>query len=73
MKWIVEMFPQHTSTSLEHLFDRVHKRVSAVKLIRFRDLVIHHEHQGELEPAAGGRCLAKAHQKGWFELPLSDP
>ncbi len=69
-EWIVEMFPQHISTSLEHLFDRVHKRVSAVKLIRFRDLVIHHEHQSELEPAAADRCLAEAWQKGWFELPL---
>ncbi len=69
-EWIQEMFPQHIRATVEHLFDRTHKRVAAVKLIRFRDLVIHHEHQREVDPAAAGRCLAEAFQKGWFELPL---
>ena len=69
-EWIEEMFPQHVGAQVEHLFDRAHKRVSAVKLVRFRDLVIHHEHQREMDPAASGRCLAGAHRKGWFELPL---
>jgi ATP-dependent helicase HrpB len=64
------MFPQHLHAQVEHLFDRTHKRVAAVKLLRFRDLVIHHEHQREVEPAASGRCLAEAYGKGWFELPL---
>jgi ATP-dependent helicase HrpB len=44
--------------------------VAAIKLVRFRDLVIHHEHQREVEPGAAGRCLAEAFRKGWFELPL---
>ena len=69
-EWILEMFPQHLHTQVEHLFDRTHKRVAAVKLVRFQDLVIHHEHQREVEAAASGRCLAEAHRKGWFELPL---
>ena len=69
-EWIEEMFPQHLSTRIEHLFDRTHKRVAAVKLIRFRDLVIHHEHQRDVDPASSGRCLAEAHRKGYFELPL---
>ena len=64
------MFPQHLNAKVEHLFDRTHKRVAAVKLVRFQDLVIHHEHQRDVEPAASGRCLAEAHRKGWFELPL---
>src|SRR5262249_15526512 len=34
------------------------------------DLVIHHEHQREVDPLASGRCLADAFQKGLFELPL---
>ena len=55
---------------MEHLFDRTHKRVAAVKLVRFRDLVIHHEHQRDVDPAASGRCLAEAYRKGYFELPL---
>lgn len=69
-EWIQEMFPQHVHTQVEHLFDRTHKRVAAVKLVRFRDLVIHHEHQREVDPAAAGRCLAEAWQNGCFELPL---
>jgi ATP-dependent helicase HrpB len=69
-EWLEESFPQHIRAQVEHLFDRTHKRVAAVKLVRFRDLVIHHEHQREVDPAASGRCLADAFQRGFFELPL---
>lgn len=69
-EWIEAMFPRLLTTRIEHLFDRTHKRVAAVKLVRFRDLVIHHEHQREVEDRAAGRCLAEASRKGWFELPL---
>lgn len=69
-QWIEEMFPAQLTTTVEHLFDRTHKRVAAVKLVRFQDLVIHHEHQREVDPVAAGRCLAEAHRKGYFELPL---
>jgi ATP-dependent helicase HrpB len=69
-EWLEEMFPQHLHGKVEHLFDRTHKRVAAVKLVRFVDLVVHHEHQREVEPAASGRCLAEAWRKGYFELPL---
>ena len=69
-EWIEEMFAPQLQTAVEHLFDRTHKRVAAVRLVRFQDLVIHHEHQREVEPAVSGRRLAEAHRKGWFELPL---
>ncbi len=69
-EWIEEMFPDQLTTKVEHLFDRTHKRVAAVKLVRFHDLVIHHEHQREVDPAASGRCLAEAYRKAYFELPL---
>ena len=69
-EWIEEMFPDQLDAQVEHLFDRTHKRVAAVKLIRFHDLVIHHEHQKDVDPAASGRSLAEAYRKGWFELPL---
>ncbi len=68
-EWIEEMFPQHVRAQVEHLFDRTHKRVAAVKLVRFRDLVIHHEHQRDVEAEAAGRALAEAYGKGLFELP----
>ena len=69
-EWIEEMFPDQLATTVEHLFDRTHKRVAAVKLVRFQDLVIHHEHQREVDPVATARCLAEANRKGGFELPL---
>ncbi|MEW6307170.1 MAG: ATP-dependent helicase C-terminal domain-containing protein, partial [Verrucomicrobiota bacterium] len=69
-EWIEETFAEQVAVKVEHLFDRGHKRVAAVKLVRFHDLVIHHEHQREVEPAAAGRCLAEAARKGHFELPL---
>lgn len=69
-EWIEEMFPQHLTTAIEHLYDRTHKRVAAVKLVRFVDLVIHHEHQREVDPAASGHALAEAARRGYFELPL---
>ncbi len=69
-EWIEETFPEQITAKVEHLYDRTHKRVAAVKLVRLRDLVIHHEHQRELDPKASGRCLAEAHRKGYFELPL---
>jgi len=69
-EWIEETFPEQITTHVEHLYDRTHKRVAALKLVRFRDLVIHHEHQREVAPQASGRCLAEAHRKGYFELPL---
>jgi ATP-dependent helicase HrpB len=69
-EWIQEMFSDQISVKIEHLFDRTHKRVSAVKLERFHDLLIHFEHQREVDPAASGRCLAEAYAAHHFELPL---
>jgi ATP-dependent helicase HrpB len=68
-EWIEEMFADQITTRIEHLYDRTHKRVAAIKLIRFHDLVIHHEHEREIDPAAAGRCLADAFAKHYFELP----
>ena len=69
-EWIETTFPQQITVKVEHLYDRTHKRVAAVKLVRFHDLVIHHEHQRELDPAGSAQCLADAYAKDLFELPL---
>jgi ATP-dependent helicase HrpB len=69
-EWIETMFPQDLSIRVEHLYDRTQKRVAAVKLVRFLDLVIHHEHQREVDPTESGLALAEAFTRGWFELPL---
>ena len=71
--WIAEMFPQHLRTTVEHLFDAQHKRVAAMKLVRYRDLIIEQKsQQRDLDPVASGRCLADAQRAGAFELPLLD-
>jgi ATP-dependent helicase HrpB len=71
--WIAEMFPQHLSTTVEHLFDAQNKRVAAMKLVRYRDLVIEQKaQQRDLDPIASGRCLAEAQRTGAFDLPLMD-
>jgi hypothetical protein len=51
--WIAEMFPQHLSTTLEHLFDAKNKRVAVMVLVRYRDLVIEQKpQQNDLDPLA---------------------
>ena len=69
-EWVEASFPEQVTSKVEHLYDRTHKRVAAVKVVRFQDLVIHHQHQAEVDPAAAGQCLAQAYLKGYFELPL---
>jgi ATP-dependent helicase HrpB len=68
--WIEAAFPEQVTAQVEHVYDRTHKRVAAIRLVRFRDLVIHQEHQREVDSQASGRCLAEAFQSGYFELPL---
>ncbi len=68
-EWIMEIFPQHLQATVEHLFDRTHKRVAAIRQVRCLGLVIGQEHQRETDPEAAGLTLAEAFAKGWFELP----
>jgi len=71
--WIAEMFPQHLRTTVAHLFDAQNKRVAAMKVVRYRDLVIEQKaQQRDLDPLASGRCLAEAQRAGAFILPLMD-
>ena len=72
LEWIAQAFPDQVSRGVEHLYDRTHKRVRAVRVERFQDLVIHFETAPAIDQAASGRALAEAFQRGWFELPLLD-
>ena len=67
--WILEMFPEQVTQRVDHLYDRTHKRVAAVRQERFLDLVIQQKHSTEIDPVEAGRCLADAFGRGWFELP----
>jgi ATP-dependent helicase HrpB len=68
-EWITEIYPQHLTVTLEHVFDRVHKRVAAVRQERCLGLLIGQKHQREVEREASGLALAEAFGNGWFELP----
>ena len=72
-EWFAEMFPHLLGSRIEHLYDRTHKRVAAVRQEKLLGLVIHREHlTGDtgFSPALSGACLADAHLEGCFELPL---
>jgi ATP-dependent helicase HrpB len=71
-EWILEMFPQHVTNTIDHVFDRTHKRVAAIRQIRCLGLVIGQEHQREVDPAASGKVIADAYGRGWFDLPKFD-
>jgi ATP-dependent helicase HrpB len=68
-EWITEIFPQHLTSTVEHIFDRPHKRISAVRQERCLGLIIGQKSQREVDGAASGRTLAEAFTNGWIELP----
>ncbi len=70
LAWLQESFPQHLSQTVEHVYDRLHKRVAAIRYTRFRDLTVALEHQRDVDPAESGIALAKAYLEKAFELPL---
>jgi ATP-dependent helicase HrpB len=70
LEWLKEMYPQHFRVSLEHRYDRTHKRVEAIQITRFEDLIVAQEHSKNFDPSASGLALADAHLEGLFELPL---
>jgi ATP-dependent helicase HrpB len=68
-EWISEIFPQHLSTTVDHVFDRTHKRVAAVLQERCLGLLISEKQQRVIDGDASGRTLAEAFSKGCFDLP----
>ncbi len=70
--WLAELFPQHISTAVEHVFDRTHKRVAAIRRTRFLGLLVGEEYEREIDPDASGAVLADAFARGWFELSKLD-
>ncbi len=67
--WVTELFPQHLTATLEHVFDRTHKRVAAIRQERCLGLIIAQKHQRDVEPVAAGKALAEAYGNGFFDLP----
>jgi len=71
--WIAAMFPHQLTSAVEHRFDAKNKRVAALMVVRYHDLILEETpQQRDLDPAGCGRCLAGAYQRAAFDLPLFD-
>jgi ATP-dependent helicase HrpB len=70
LEWLKESFPEQFSELVEYLYDRTHKRVAGIRLLRFNGLVVTQEHLKDLDPARTGTALADAYLAKLFELPL---
>ena len=70
LEWVKELFPEHLNATVEHQYDRTHKRVAAVRTVRYLDLVLARENVKEIDPFAAGEALAEAFLERLFELPL---
>ena len=71
-EWLVSLFPQHIQSRVEAVYDRLHKRVSPVRRIRFLDLVVGSEYHKNADPELSAQCLAEAYAQGAFDLPQLD-
>jgi ATP-dependent helicase HrpB len=83
--WVREINPAGLSETVEHVYDRLNKRVVAGRVLRFRDLVIAGERVDDVDPAIAAQVIADeiAHQmnrlpqwaqiKPWLaQHPMSD-
>ena len=70
LDWLRDLFPQHFTATIEHHYDRTHKRVAAQRTLSYFDLVLARENVKEIDPRQAGLALAEAHLSGLFELPL---
>jgi len=69
-EWLEEIFPQHLTTRIEHVYDQTHKRVAAVQFVRFLDLTIEAAAAKDFDDAECGKCLAAAWSREKLTLPL---
>lgn len=56
--WVRELNPAGLSETIEHVYDRLNKRVVAGRVVRFRDLVIGGERVDDADPASAAQILA---------------
>jgi ATP-dependent helicase HrpB len=72
--WVRELNPSGLSETVEHVYDRLNKRVVAGRVLRFRDLVIAGERVDDVDPVIAAQILADeiAHQMNrlpqWAQL-----
>lgn len=57
--WIQNMNPHGLTQDIDHVYDRLHKRVIAGRVLRYHDLILGGERVSELDPAAAARILAE--------------
>ncbi|MCX6017099.1 MAG: ATP-dependent RNA helicase [Chloroflexi bacterium] len=58
-EWVRQITPRGLSTKIEHVYDRLHKRVAAGRVLRYHDLVLAGERVDELDPEIAAAILAE--------------
>jgi ATP-dependent helicase HrpB len=56
--WVRELAPAGLNERVEHVFDRLNKRVAAGRVLRFHDLILGGERVETLDPSVAARVLA---------------
>ena len=69
-EWLAEFFPQFMRTTVQHVYDKVHRRVAAVQFTYYKSLVIKAQHLAQVDATQSGRTIADAFLQGEQELPL---
>jgi ATP-dependent helicase HrpB len=67
--WVRELNPPGLNEQVEYVYDRLHKRVVAGRVLRYRDLLIGGERVETLEPSAAARVLAEEFADQLHKLP----
>ncbi len=58
-EWLVELHPPHLTETVEHVYDRLGKRVVAARVWRYQNLIISAERTEQVDPAEAGLILAR--------------
>ena len=69
-EWLQEMFPGEFSDATATMFDPVTRGVTARRVTKFRDLILHSGPGGEPDPAAAAKIFAEKIAAGDLSLPL---
>jgi ATP-dependent helicase HrpB len=58
-EWLIELRPPQLTQTMEHVYNRLSKRVTAARAWRYRNLIVHAEQMEQVDPAAAAQVLAR--------------
>jgi ATP-dependent helicase HrpB len=72
LEWVRALNPAGLSETVEHVYDRLNKRVVAGRVTRYHDLLLGGERVEQLDPAIAARVLADEFADQLTRLPKGD-